>query len=150
MEICIELRVHTRGTDCINQNETLRSDVTHNHPPYHKTWIWMHDRSMWHCRGLENETGISQTVRGNLLSKFHVIHTFWCACLHSICTLLQCFGKYKYLWSKMNPSTLSIVLTQDLKLHKTLRSPDTQAQCMQHMKTHKILKFKKNENIYQR
>lgn len=42
----------------------------------------------------------------------------------------------------MNPSTLSIVLTQDLKLHKTFGSPDTQSQRMQHMKTHKILKSK--------
>lgn len=43
----------------------------------------------------------------------------------------------------MNPSTLSIIITQDLKLHKTFRSPGTQSQHMQHMKEHKILKSKK-------
>lgn len=46
MEVCINLWAHMHETDYINQNETLKSEVTHKHPPYHETWICIQDRSM--------------------------------------------------------------------------------------------------------
>lgn len=50
----------------------------------------------------------------------------------------------------MRLSTLSIILTQDSKLHKTFRWPSTQPQCMQHMKEDpQKPQIQGNDNIYQ-
>ena len=123
-------------------NESVRSEETHSHPSYHKASICMQDRSMWHYKGVENINVFPTDSKVQFIDQtshdLYVKYTHF----HSICSLLQYIEEFKYLRSKTILSTLSIIILEDSKIHKTFRSPRTQSQCMQHMKSCENLKSK--------